>query len=177
MAEPSSSPRSETASKVVAVPKSITMAGTTLEIDPPLTWSKVFPVCPSRPSSGTAYSSAVRPASVASRQFPSSRSPRNNPTTMLVLPTSMARSIQPFVHAAAAVALEVEGDVPEAERFQLARDPLGQGLPRACRRAVGEDARQVGRRQLDAGDRAVMADADLGEAGRSQHLLGPVDLR
>src|SRR2546428_10211339 len=68
-----------------------------------------------------------------------------------------AARAQGLVHAAAAVALEIERDVAKAEGLQAAGNLVGQ--------AVVEDARQLGRQELDAGDVVVVADADLGKSG------------
>ena len=61
-----------------------------------------------------------------------------------------------FVHAAGAVALGVEGDVEEAERFE--------GCGDAVESVEREGAGEIFADYLDAGEIAVVADADAMEA-------------
>src|ERR1700742_2636685 len=75
---------------------------------------------------------------------------------------------QDVVHRAGAVALGVERDVEEAERLERGGD-LVEGLDR-------ERAGQLGPGDLDAGEVAVVTDADLAEAERVQGLLGALHL-
>src|SRR2546427_8331701 len=76
--------------------------------------------------------------------------------------------LQHFVHAARAIALEVERDILEAKLFDAACDRLGQ--------TFGEEPRHVLRRKLDAGDLAMVADANLSIAELAQQLFRAVDL-
>src|ERR1051326_2032627 len=60
----------------------------------PRTWTRSMRLGPDTPSTISPSSSAVRSRSVCSRQLCTRAAPSNTPSTMLVLPTSMARSIR-----------------------------------------------------------------------------------
>src|SRR5665213_163551 len=75
---------------------------------------------------------------------------------------------QDVIHRAGAVALGVEGDVGEAERAQRGGD-LVKGFD-------GQGMGEIGAGDLDAGEVAMMADADLKEAEGVQGVFGAFNL-
>ena len=74
---------------------------------------------------------------------------------------------QDVIHGAGAIALGVEGDVEEAERAERGGDAV-EGFD-------GQGMRGIGAVDLDAGEVAVMAHADLGEAEGVQCCFGALD--
>src|ERR1700744_321244 len=75
---------------------------------------------------------------------------------------------QHIVHGARAIALRVEGDVEEAQGAQSGGDAV-KGFER-------ESAGKVGAGDLDAGEVAMVTDANLGKAEGVESLFGLLDL-
>jgi hypothetical protein len=73
-----------------------------------------------------------------------------------------------LVHAAASVSLKVDGNVREPNPLQARNDAIVE--------SIREEARQVGRRNLDARNVSVMPNAYLTEPQLVQGDFGPVNL-
>jgi hypothetical protein len=73
-----------------------------------------------------------------------------------------------LIHGAGTVAFGVDGDIEEAKRTQ--------GLGDAIEGVKIEDARKLGSRDFDAGEAAVVTDADLVEAKGMEGGFGLLDL-